>query len=79
MLGKITTTEDSILDRALLETYAKKDIVPGVDLTTIEPPTLQDFQDILEGMEGTAELVVKLRKFSEGTFSGLLGWKPRCR
>ena len=72
MLGKITTTEDSILDRALLETYAKKDIVPGVDLTTIEPPTLQDFQDILEGMEGTAELVVKLRKFSEGTFSGLL-------
>ncbi len=72
MLGKITTSEDSILDRALLETYAKKDIVPGVDLTTIEPPTLQDFQDILEGMEGTAELVVKLRKFSEGTFSGLL-------
>lgn len=72
MLGKITTTEDSILDRALLETYAKKDIVPGVDLATIEPPTLQDFQDILEGMEGTAELVVKLRKFSEGTFSGLL-------
>lgn len=72
MLGKITTAEDSILDRALLETYAKKDIVPGVDLTTIEPPTLQDFQDILEGMEGTAELVVKLRKFSEGTFAGLL-------
>lgn len=72
MLGKITTIEDSILDRALLETYAKKDIVPGVDLSTIEPPILQDFQDILEGMEGTAELVVKLKKFTEGTFAGLL-------
>lgn len=72
MLGKITTAEDSILDRALLETYAKKDIVPGVDLTTIEPPILKDFQDILEGMEGTAELIVKLKKFTEGTFAGLL-------
>ncbi|MCC6563277.1 DUF87 domain-containing protein [Candidatus Uhrbacteria bacterium] len=72
MLGKITTAEDSILDRALLETYAKKDIVPGVDLASVEPPILQDFQDILEGMEGTAELIVKLRKFTEGTFAGLL-------
>ncbi|HVM91089.1 MAG TPA: DUF87 domain-containing protein [Verrucomicrobiae bacterium] len=72
MLGKVTTAEDSILDRALLETYAKKDIVPGADLTNIEPPILQDFQDILEGMEGTAELIVKLKKYTEGTFSGLL-------
>ncbi len=72
MLGKITTTEDSILDRALLETYAKKDIVAGADLSSIEPPVLQDFQDILEGMEGTAELVVKLKKYTEGTFAGLL-------
>ena len=72
MLGKLTPSEDSILDRALLETYAKKDIVPGADLTTIEPPILQDFQDILEGMEGTEELVVRLRKYTEGTFAGLL-------
>jgi type IV secretory pathway VirB4 component len=72
MLGKITVAEDSILDRALLETYAKKDIVPGADLSSVEPPILQDFQSILEGMEGTAELVVKLKKFTEGTFAGLL-------
>lgn len=72
MLGKITTIEDSILDRALLETYAKKDIVAGADISNVEPPILQDFQEILEGMEGTAELIVKLRKFTEGTFSGLL-------
>ncbi len=72
MLGKITTAEDSILDRALLETYAKKDIVPGADLSQVEPPILTDFQDVLEGMEGSAELVVKLRKYTEGTFAGLL-------
>jgi len=72
MLGKITTMEDSILDRALLETYAKKDIVPGADITKLEPPVLQDFQSVLEGMEGTAELIVKLKKYTEGTFAGLL-------
>jgi len=72
MLGKLTVSEDSLLDRALLETYAKKDIVPGADLSTIEPPILQDFQDILEGMEGTGDLVVRLKKFTEGTFAGLI-------
>lgn len=72
MLGKLTPQEDSILDRALLETYAKKDIVAGSDLLNVQPPILQDFQDILEGMEGTSDLVVRLRKYSEGTFSGLL-------
>ena len=72
MLGKLTVAEDSILDRALLETYAKKDIVPGADLKNIEPPVLKDFQDILEGMEGTGDLVLRLKKFTEGTFAGLL-------
>lgn len=72
MLGKVSTAEDSILDRALLETYARKDIVPGADLTKVEPPILQDFQDILEGMEGTTDLIIKLRKYTEGTFAGLL-------
>ncbi|MFA6447680.1 MAG: DUF87 domain-containing protein [Patescibacteria group bacterium] len=72
MLGKLTVAEDSILDRALLETFAKKDIVPGADLSAIEPPILRDFQDILEGMEGTEDLVIRLKKFTEGTFAGLL-------
>ena len=72
MLGKLTVAEDSILDRALLETYAKKDIVPGADLSTVEPPIMKDFQDILEGMEGTGDLVLRLKKYTEGTFAGLL-------
>lgn len=72
MLGKITTAEDSLLDRALLETYAKKDIVAGSDISKAEPPIMQDFQDVLEGMEGSADLIIKLRKYTEGTFSGLL-------
>ncbi|MDD5252264.1 MAG: DUF87 domain-containing protein, partial [Patescibacteria group bacterium] len=71
MLGNITPQEDSTLDRALIETYAKKDITPGVDLRTAEPPIMQDFQQVLEGMEGTADLVIRIKKYTEGTFAGL--------
>ncbi|HJV33338.1 MAG TPA: DUF87 domain-containing protein [Patescibacteria group bacterium] len=72
MFGDMTTAEDSIIDRALLETYAKKDIVPGVDLATVEPPIMSDFQQVLEGITGTENLQIKLRKYIDGTFSGLL-------
>jgi len=71
MLGKLTNEEDSIIDRALLETYAKKDITPESDLTKVEPPLMRDFQDVLSGMVGADELVERLRKYTEGTFAGL--------
>lgn len=71
MLGKVTPQEDSMLDQALLETYAKKDITSSTDLTTAEPPIMQDLLDVLEGIEGAGDLVVKLRKYTTGTFSGL--------
>ncbi len=71
MLGNLTTQEDSMLDRALLETYAKKDITPDADIETVEPPIIQDLADILSGMEGTEDLLVKLQKFTDGTFAGL--------
>jgi len=71
MLGGLTTEQDSIVDRALIETYAKKDITSDADLATVEPPIIQDLEEVLEGMEGSDELVLKLKKYTEGTFSGL--------
>lgn len=71
MLGKLTHQEDSLIDRALLETYAKKDITAESDLNRIEPPIMQDFQEVLEGMEGGADLAERLKKYTIGTFSGL--------
>lgn len=71
ILGTVSAQEDSLLDRALLETYAKKDIGPTSDLSLVEPPIIQDLLDILEGMEGTSDLVLRLKKFTDGTFSGL--------
>jgi type IV secretory pathway VirB4 component len=71
MLGKMTHQEDSIMDRALLESYAKKDITAESDLNTITPPIMKDLYEILRGMEGGADLALRLKKYTEGTFSGL--------
>jgi conjugal transfer ATP-binding protein TraC len=73
--GKLgfTPEEDSILDHALIETYAKKDITPDTkSLADVEPPVMQDFKDVLEGMEGAENIVARLKKYTDGTFSGLL-------
>ncbi len=68
-----TPEEDSLLDRALIETYAKKDITSATtDLSTIEEPIMQDLLEVLQGMEGSENLVARLRKYTEGTFAGLL-------
>jgi len=72
MLGNLNYDEDSIIDRALLETYAKKDITPDSDLSNVEAPVMSDFQQVLEGMEGGNDLALRLKKYTEGTFAGLL-------
>ncbi len=72
MFGTVTNEEDSILDRALLETYAKKDITPDSDLLKVEAPVMSDFQAVLEGMTGAENMLVKVKKYTEGTFNGLL-------
>jgi len=71
MIGKMSFQEDSIMDRALLETYAKKDITPDIDLSKAEPPLMSDLQEILEGMDGGADLALRLQKYTQGTFAGL--------
>lgn len=72
MLGTFTHEEDSIIDRALIETYAKKDIGADADLTRVEMPLFKDFEEVLEGMVGAEDLVTRLKKYTEGTFAGLL-------
>lgn len=71
MLGDLTHEEDALLDRALLETYAKKDITADSDLRQIDPPTMMDLEAVLEGMVGADSLKQRLSKFTTGTFSGL--------
>jgi len=71
MLGGLTPEEDAILDRAIAETYAAKDITPETDPSTWQEriPLMEDFERVLEGMEGAESLVRRVRKFSKGTFA----------
>lgn len=71
MIGELSHQEDALIDRALLETYAKKDIDANSDLATIESPLMTDFYDILQGMEGTEDIALRVKKYTEGTFAGL--------
>ncbi|MDD5606652.1 MAG: DUF87 domain-containing protein [Candidatus Pacebacteria bacterium] len=73
MLGGLSPEEDGIIDRALNETYAAKDITPesnpllwGKELPF---PIMTDFEDILLTMEGTESLVRRLQKFTKGAYS----------
>ncbi len=75
MLGGLTPEEDSIIDRAISETYALKDITPDSNFTAIEPPLLSDFELVLAGMEGGESLVQRLTKYTKGTWSGFIN-KP---
>ncbi len=71
MLGGLSAEEDAIMDRALTETYAAKDITPETDPLTWKDktPLMSDLEQVLEGMEGTDSLVRRMRKFTQGTFS----------
>ncbi len=75
MLGKISADEDSILDKAIAETYAIKDIIPEADFSNLEPPTMGDLQMVLENMRGAESLSTRIKKYTEGTFAGFLNHK----
>ena len=72
MLGSLTAEEDAVIDKALSETYASRDITAESDFSQITPPLMSDLQTILENMEGGANLALRLKKYTEGTFAGFL-------
>ncbi len=77
MLGGLTAEEDSILDQALTETYAIRDITPQSDPATWQEkvPLMADFAEILENMTGAESLARRLKKFTQGTFAGFFNQK----
>ncbi len=76
MLGKLNPTEESILDHAMLDTYALK----GISIDTenpgeLEPPTMEDLYDVLSTMKGADSLAERLKKFTSGTYAGIFNKK----
>ncbi|MBT5236882.1 DUF87 domain-containing protein [Candidatus Peregrinibacteria bacterium] len=72
MLGTLTPSEDGILDKAILDTYALK----GIHLTTeepggMEPPTMHELVDVLMTTDGGENMGRTLQKYTEGSFAGL--------
>ena len=72
MMGGLSAEEDAIMDKAITETYALKDITVDSDFSQIEPPLLSDFELVLAGMEGSESLVQRLSKYTKGTWSGFI-------
>ncbi len=72
MMGGLTPEEDAIMDKAITETYALKDITVDSDFSQIEPPLLSDFELVLAGMEGSESLVQRLSKYTKGTWAGFI-------
>lgn len=71
MLGGLSPQEDGIIDQALTETYASKDITPETDpsLWQERTPLLSDFETVLSGMEGTQSLLERVVKFTKGSYA----------
>ena len=73
MLGKLNPTEEALMDKAIWQTYAKKDITANLqDFKGLEYPTMNDLVEILGGMVGAESLAQRLEKYTQGTFGGLL-------
>lgn len=71
MLGEMNPEETSLMERAIKEAYAKRDITETSDLKNITVPTMQDLVDILEGTVGGESMAQRLYRYTEGTFSGI--------
>lgn len=76
MLGEISVEEEGLLDRALTETYASRDIVSSnPKFLEMEPPLLSDLETVLRNMEGARPMAERLYKFTQGTYSGFVNQK----
>lgn len=68
----LSPVEESDLDAALIETYAKAGITNDPLTHTGLPPTISDLYDTLLHMGGTGpQLAQRLRKYTTGTFAGI--------
>ncbi|MDP4008406.1 MAG: ATP-binding protein [Candidatus Peregrinibacteria bacterium] len=76
MLGEITSSEEALVDKALIDTYSTK----GITMDTpnpqdFEPPTMEDLHSVLSSMDGATSLAQRLEKFTSGTYAGIFN-KP---
>ncbi|MFA5173162.1 MAG: ATP-binding protein [Candidatus Paceibacterota bacterium] len=75
MVGDITPSEESLLDKAITETYASREITPEKDFSFAPAPLLSDLEAVLNNMDGGKDLAAKLYRYTSGSFAGFVN-KP---
>lgn len=73
IMGKITPSQEALLDRALIMTYRAKGITIDPDTQSKEPPLMEDLYKTLIGMEvpEALDLAARIEKFVRGSFMGI--------
>ncbi len=73
VMGKLTPSEDALLDRSLILTYKQKGITPDPATQAIEPPLMEDLYKTLVGMEEPLAkgLADRIEKFVKGSMVGI--------
>jgi len=72
MGGALNPVEESDLDQALIDTYAKAGITQDPLTHQTPPPTINDLYETLLHMQGTGpSMAQRLRKYTSGTFAGI--------
>jgi conjugal transfer ATP-binding protein TraC len=76
MLGGLNPEEDALIDQAIAETYAARDVTADTDpsLWPERVPLLSDLEAVLETMDGAESMVKRLRKFTKGVYAGFFNY-----
>jgi type IV secretory pathway VirB4 component len=69
LIGGLTPTEEAVLDKAIQNTYSLKGMTLETnDYTGKTPPIMQDLLNVLDGMQGAENMMIRLSKYVTGTF-----------
>lgn len=80
MLGEMKVEEESILNEAILQTYAARDItVERKSFANVEMPTMNDLQLVLESMQGGTILAQRLQQYTTGIYSGFINGQSNIK
>ena len=71
MVGGLSADESNILDKALFETYALKDITADPSSFKNPPPLFSDLVQVLQNITGAENLIKRLQKYVSGSYAGL--------
>ena len=75
MLGEVTPQEEALLDQAVTETYASRDITADSNFNGKTAPLLEDLEDVLKNIEGGEDMASRLYRFTKGSYAGFVN-KP---